>query len=107
MGKRHMTLKTEKWDVVDYLKTDEAIEAYLEAAFEDGDIDLICAAIGDIARAKGMTEVAEASGLSRESLYKSLRRDGNPRFATVLKVLRSLGLQLTPVPRKAKAVVGA
>ena len=63
-------------------------------AFEEGDAALFTAALGDIARAKGMTEVARAAGLGRESLYKALSPDGNPEFATVLKVVRSLGLKL-------------
>ena len=68
--------------------------AYLEAALEDGDPVLVAAALGDIARAKGMTQIARETGLGRESLYKALSAEGNPEFATVLKVLRSLGLRL-------------
>ena len=67
---------------------------YLEAAFEDGDPSLIQAALGDIARAKGMTALAQKAGLGRESLYKSLKRGGNPSFATILKVINILGLTL-------------
>lgn len=87
-------LKTTKWDVVDYLKTDEDMADYLEAAMEDGDPAIIATAIGNIARAKGMTQVARKAGIGRVSLYKALSPDGNPEFATVLKVVRALGLRL-------------
>ncbi len=86
--------KTLPWDAADYLKTDESIAEYLEAALADGDPALIAAALGDIARAKGMTQVARDAGLGRESLYKALSADGNPEFATVLKVIHALGLKL-------------
>jgi probable addiction module antidote protein len=86
--------KTRHWDAADYLKSDEDMAAYLEAALEEGDAALFAAALGDIARAKGMSEVARKTGLGRESLYKALSADGNPEFATVLKVVRSLGLEL-------------
>jgi len=86
--------RTRPWDVVEHLKTDEDMAAYLEAALEDGDPAVVAAALGDIARAKGMTELARATGLGRESLYKALSADGNPEFATVLKVVRALGLRL-------------
>lgn len=85
---------TRPWDAVDYLETEEDIVAYLEAAFEDGDPRLVAAALGDVARAKGMTKVAREAGLGRESLYKALSPDGNPEFATVLKVMRARGLRL-------------
>ncbi len=87
-------MQTQPWDPADYLETEEDIVLYLEAAFEDGDPGLIAAALGDIARAKGMTTVAAEAGLGRESLYKALSPDGNPEFATVLKVMRALGLRL-------------
>jgi probable addiction module antidote protein len=87
-------LKTTKWDVVDYLKTDKDMADYLEAAMEDGDPAVIATAIGNIARAKGMTQVARKAGIGRVSLYKALSPDGNPEFATVLKVVRALGLRL-------------
>jgi probable addiction module antidote protein len=86
--------KTRRWDVVEHLKTETDMAAYLEAVLEDGDPMLITAALGDIARAKGMTELARATGLGRESLYKALSAEGNPEFATVLKVIRALGLRL-------------
>jgi probable addiction module antidote protein len=68
--------------------------AYLEAALEENDPGLIAAALGDIARAKGMTQIAKKTGLGRESLYKALSAEGNPEFSTVLKVIAALGLQL-------------
>ena len=87
-------IKTIPWDSAAYLKSDKDITHYLEAVFEDGDPALVAAALGDIARAKGMSQIAEAAGLGRESLYKALSTKGNPEFATVLKVMRALGLKL-------------
>jgi probable addiction module antidote protein len=66
----------------------------LEAVFEDGDPGLVAAALGDVARAKGMSQIAQRAGLGRESLYKALSTDGNPEFATVLRVMRALGLKI-------------
>lgn len=86
--------RTRKWDVADHLKSDADMAAYLEAALEDGDPALVAAALGDIARAKGMSGIAKETGLGRESLYKALSRDGNPEISTVLKVLKALGLRL-------------
>jgi probable addiction module antidote protein len=86
--------KTIPWDSASYLKTDQDIAHYLEAVFEDGDPALVAAALGDVARAKGMSQIAHAAGLGRESLYKALSQEGNPQLATVLKVMRALGLKL-------------
>jgi probable addiction module antidote protein len=86
--------KTLPWDAAEHLETEEDMAAYLEAALEEGDASLVAAALGDIARAKGMTVIARETGLGRESLYKALSPEGNPEFATVLKVVRSLGLRL-------------
>jgi probable addiction module antidote protein len=86
--------KTRVWDAAEYLTTEKEMAAYLEAALEEGDPALFAAALGDIARAKGMSEIARQTGLGRESLYKALSSDGNPEFATVLKVVESLGLKL-------------
>ncbi len=86
--------KTLPWDSAEYLKTDEDIANYLAAVFEDGDPALITHALRDVARAKGMSQIAQAAGLGRESLYKALSPEGNPEFATVLKVMRALGLKL-------------
>lgn len=90
-----MALETIRYDTADYLKTKEDIAAYLEAVFEDGDPALITHALGVIARAEGMTEVAKQTGLTRASLYKALSSDGHPEFATVLKVVQALGLKMT------------
>ena len=86
--------KTSPWDVAEHLETVEDMAAYLEAALEEGDPALVAAAMGDIARAKGITQIARETGLGRESLYKALSPEGNPEFATVLKVVRALGLRL-------------
>jgi len=86
--------RTKKWDAAEHLRSDEDTAAYLEAALEDGDPALVAAVLGDIARAKGMTEVARQAGLGRESLYKALSRDGNPELSTVMKVIKALGLRL-------------
>lgn len=87
-------IKTRKWDVAEHLKTEEDMAAYLEAALEENDPALVSAALGDIARAKGMTQIARKTGLGRESLYKALTPEGNPEFATVLKIVKALGLRL-------------
>jgi probable addiction module antidote protein len=86
---------TAPWRVEDYLETADDIVAYLEAVFEDGDPQLINHAVGAIARSKGMTEVAQRTGLGRQSLYKALSRQGQPEFTTVLKVIQALGMRLT------------
>ena len=85
---------TRPWDAAEHLKTVEDMAAYLEAALEDGDPALVTAVLGDIARARGMAAIARETGLGRESLYKALSAEGNPEFATVLKVVRALGLRL-------------
>ena len=86
--------KTKPWDSSSFLTTEKRMVAYLEAALEDGDPAIIAAALGDIAKARGMAQIAKDTGLGRESLYKALSPEGNPEFATVLKVIRALGLQL-------------
>jgi probable addiction module antidote protein len=86
--------KTKRWDAAEHLETEDDMAAYLEAALEDGDPALVAAALGDIARAKGMSWIARETGLGRENLYKALSPDGNPEFSTVLKVVRALGLRL-------------
>lgn len=85
---------THPWDAAEHLKTEKEMIAYLEAALEDGDASLIAAVLGDIARAKGMTQIARKTGLGRESLYKALSPEGNPEFSTILKVINALGLKL-------------
>jgi len=88
--------KTTLYDVAEHLRTPEEMAAYLDAWFEEAPDDAagIARALGDIARAKGMTQVANDAGLSRESLYRALSADGNPSFATVLKVAKALGVRL-------------
>ena len=85
-----------KWDVLDHLKTEEDIEPYFDACVEEdpGGGSLIRAALGDIARARGMSQLARDTGLAREGLYKALSAEGNPEFATVMKVIKALGLKL-------------
>jgi probable addiction module antidote protein len=94
---------TTPWDPAEHLRTEEDMAAYLEAALEEGDPGLVAAALGDIARAKGMTNVARETGLGRENLYKALSPAGNPAFATILKVISALGLQLHATPATAKS----
>ncbi len=86
--------KTRGWDAAQHLETDEDCAAYLDAALDQDDPALLAAALGDVARAKGMAEIAREAGLGRESLYKALSGDGNPEFRTVYKVIRALGLRL-------------
>ena len=86
--------KTTLYDGAAYLKNEEDMAALLEAALEDGDPRVIATAIGDIARAQGMTKIAKATGLSRESLYRALSPEGNPELDTFIKVVHALGLQL-------------
>ena len=86
--------QTRPWDPAEHLETEEDMAAYLEAALEEGDPALVAAALGDIARAKGMAQIARETGLGRASLYKALSPEGSPEFATVLKVVRALGLRL-------------
>ena len=93
MAKKVKT-QTRPYDSAEYLKTDADMAAYLDAVLEDGDPALVTHALGAIARAKGMAQLARDTGLGRESLYKALSADGNPEFATVLKVVKALGLTL-------------
>ena len=86
--------KTRPYDAAEYLENPEDMAAYLEAALEDGDPAVVTHALGTIARARGMSQIARDTGLGRESLYKALSPGGNPEFATVLKVVRALGLKL-------------
>lgn len=88
--------KTSRYDVAEHLRTPEEMAAYLEACIEeaDGDAAFVAKALGDIARAKGMAQVARDAGLSRESLYKALSGDRSPGFDTILKVIGALGLEL-------------
>jgi len=87
---------TTPYDTAEYLKTDEDMALYLEACFEEAgdDAALITKALGNIARARGMTQLARDTGLAREGLYKALSGNGNPEFVTVMKVIKALGLKL-------------
>jgi probable addiction module antidote protein len=94
-----MTLETKPWNPVEHIQTLERQAAYLEAAFEDGDPALIAATIGDIARARGMTELARETGLTRNALYKAFRKGGNPTLGTLSSVVGALGYKLSVQPR--------
>lgn len=106
------TITLRKWDSAAHLKTDEDMVLYLQACMEEAgdDAAFIAAALGTIARAKGMSQLARETGLGRESLYKALSGEGNPSFATILKVMHALGLRLhpqalTPSPKPAEQTV--
>ncbi|MBK1614071.1 putative addiction module antidote protein [Rubrivivax gelatinosus] len=94
--KKVVKVKARAYDVAEHLRTPEEMAAYLDAWLAEApdDVSGIARALGDIARAKGMSQVAQEAGLSRESLYRALSEGGNPSFATVLKVARALGLRL-------------
>lgn len=91
-------VKFSRYDTADYLQTEEDIAAYLEAVMEDGDPSLIAAALGDIARARNISQLARDVGMSREGLYKALSGEGNPTFTTITKVANALGLRFTIQP---------
>lgn len=90
-----MPLKTKPWDPAEHLDSPEAIAAYIAAAMEEGDLALIAVALGDVARAKGMTQIAREAGVTREALYKALSEDGDPKLSTLLGVAKALGVRLT------------
>ena len=92
------TIKLRPWDSAEHLTTEEDMALYLEACLEEGDPALITHALGVIARAKGMSRLARDTGLAREGLYKSLSGEGNPEFATVMKVIKALRLKLHVQP---------
>jgi probable addiction module antidote protein len=89
-----MKKQTQKFDAVEYLDSEEAIAAYLEAAFEEGDMGLIRVALGDVVRAKGVQYMADATGLTRAALYKAVGNNGNPTLTTLLAVTKALGVRL-------------
>ncbi|MFA7645627.1 MAG: addiction module antidote protein [Phenylobacterium sp.] len=91
-----MPLNTSRFDAAEVLDTPEAIEAFLEDAFESGDPAFITHALGIVARAKGMSQLAAETGLSRQALYRALSAEGRPEFGTVLKVASALGFRLHP-----------
>ena len=92
-----MKVTTRKWDSSEYLDSPEMIREYLKAAFEQGDDELLIAAIGNVAKAQGMTEIARKTNLSRQNLYKTLAPNGSPKFETVKKVIEALGCKLAIV----------
>jgi probable addiction module antidote protein len=92
-------LITRKFDVTEYLDSQEAIAEYLTAMIETNDASMVAMALGDVARVKGMAEIAKASGLTREALYKALRPDAQPRFDTVNRVCLALGVKLVAQPQ--------
>lgn len=91
-----MSEKFSRWDAADYLNTEEDMVTYFEVCLEEdpGDGSVIRAALGDIARAKGMSQLARDTGLARESLYRALSPEGNPEFSTIMKVMKALGIKL-------------
>ncbi len=93
-----MALETTRFDIQNYIKSTEDQTGYIDAALEDGDPALIAAAIGDIARARGASQFARDSGLSRETIYKVFRPGGNPKLDTIAKALKVLGLRLALAP---------
>jgi len=93
-----MPLETKPWDPAEYLNSPEDVAAYLEAVLEDGDPAAIARALGAIARARGMSEVAREAGVNRAALYRALSEGGDPRLSTVIAVARALGLNLSLKP---------
>ncbi len=91
-------LGVRRFDASEYLRGDTDIAAYLEAAATEEDPRVLAAALGDVARARGMSELARETGLTREALYRSLSAEGNPELSTLTKVLRALGMRLTIQP---------
>ena len=92
-----MALKLKKWDVTEHMDNEEYISEYLKAAFESGNTSEITRALGDVARARNMTDLAEKMGISRQGLYKTLSENGNPEFATIQKLITALGLQMSVI----------
>jgi probable addiction module antidote protein len=93
-----MAIETTKWDTAEFLDSPEMIASYIEAIMEDADPALITLALGNIARSKGMTEIAKKTGVTREGLYKALSAEGDPKLTTFLGVIKSLGLRLSVQP---------
>ncbi|MBN9408432.1 MAG: putative addiction module antidote protein [Burkholderiales bacterium] len=92
------TTKTRPFDVAEHLRDEEDIAAYLTLVIEEGDTGLLAAALGDAARARGMAQVAADAGIAREALYKALRPDASPRFDTIARVCKALGVSLVAMP---------
>lgn len=89
-----MAIKLKKFDVVDFLDTEEEMQAYLNAALEEGDPKFLFTALGDIVRAKNLSQLSRETGISREGIYKALSGQGNPTFNTIFKITQALGLEL-------------
>lgn len=102
VAEKNTSKQAAPYDAAEFLDSEEDIAAYLNAALEDGDPTLVTAALGDIARARGMTQLAKATGITRDGLYKALSPTGNPSFATVQKVVRALGYKLDVEPALAQ-----
>lgn len=98
MAKKIKIADLPEFDAAEYLDDEQAVAAYLTAVLEENDPALLAAALGDAARARGMTEIAKASGLTREALYRALRADAQPRFDTVSRVCAALGVKLVAQP---------
>ena len=98
-------MKITKFDVTDHLDNEEVIAEYLAAAMEDPDPNVFLAALGDVAKARGMARLAKNSGLSRESLYKTLAPGAKPRFETIMKITRALGVPMAPVATEGNQAV--
>ena len=96
-------IKTTRFDAADYLNTEKRQVAYIAAALESGDADVVRDALGIVARARGMAEIAKSAGLNRESLYKALGEAGNPEFSTVMRIVRAMGLTLSVHPAEVRA----
>ena len=90
-----MKITTTKWDASEYLDSPEMIHEYLKAAFESGDSELLMTALGNVAKAKGMSEIARDTGLSRQNLYKALQPGGSPQYETIKKVVEALGCHIS------------
>lgn len=99
-----MLTKITTLDISKYLNDDKVIAAYLSEILEEGDTELLLSAIGDIAKARGMSKIAAESGLGRESLYKALNSKAKPRFDTILKVLKTLGINISFSPKRKKSI---
>jgi probable addiction module antidote protein len=97
-----VTAKTTRFDAADYLDTEERQVAYIATALESGDADFVRDALGLVARARGMADIARKAGLNRESLYKALGESGNPEFGTVMRIVHALGLTLSARPTARK-----
>ena len=91
--------KASDFDILEYLDSEEAMAAYLNAALEEGDVSMLGVALGDIARAKGMTGLSKETGVTRDGLYKALSQTGNPSFDLVQKVVNALGLKIEVAPK--------